>query len=55
MNINLEEEEHEESIQKDEVDVLLDEADEFQNNNTIDEGLTKAISGIFATFYEIEK
>ncbi|PKC73888.1 hypothetical protein RhiirA1_530060 [Rhizophagus irregularis] len=41
MNINLEE--FEEPTQKNEEDELSDDTDEFQNNNTIDEGLTKAI------------
>ncbi|CAB4386604.1 unnamed protein product [Rhizophagus irregularis] len=41
MNINLEE--FEEPTKKNEEDELSDDTDEFQNNNTIDEGLTKAI------------
>ncbi|PKY45437.1 hypothetical protein RhiirA4_460012 [Rhizophagus irregularis] len=42
ININLDEE-FEELMQKNEEDELSDNTDEFQNNNTIDEGLTKAI------------
>ncbi len=53
MNINLEEK-FEESTQKIEDDELLDETDEFQNINTIDEGLIKAILGIFNGFIKVK-
>ena len=45
MNMNLEEN-FEEPAQKNEENVSLDEADEFQSINTLDDGLTKAILGI---------
>ena len=54
MNINIEEE-FEESTQQNEEDVLSDETGESQNNNTIDKGLEKAISGIFVNFIKIIK
>ena len=49
MNMNLEEE-FEELTQKNDDDESLDETDEFQNINTIDEGLTKAILGILIIY-----
>ncbi|CAI2197512.1 4915_t:CDS:1, partial [Funneliformis geosporum] len=43
INMNFEEE-FEDTTHKNEVDTLLDEAEEFQSISIIDEGLAKAIS-----------